>query len=109
MNWYTHQVLGWIYHHMIYHKNHSTCYYLTSTSELESTSSATFFFDTKFVLCKDRHLHIPKHRMPDSEEETPPVSYEMKVSASVHVTNDLVKMTFAPNKISKCKKKKQIL
>ena len=52
---------------VIYCENHNMCYYFTDTSELQSASIATFPFGTKFVLCKERPLHMQK---PKSQEGT---------------------------------------
>ena len=44
----------------IYHENHNKCYLFTDNSELKLAHLSTFLFDTKFVICRDRHLHIQK-------------------------------------------------
>ena len=82
------------------------CDYFTNISEFKSAPIATFPFDT-FVLCKDRHLHIPKYRMPNCKEETPPIGHKMEVSTSICAINvsDENEM-FDLNDISKHKEKK---
>ena len=41
------------------------------TSKLKLAPSFTFPFDMKFVMCKDRHLHIPITNVNISDDETP--------------------------------------
>ena len=56
------------------------------------------------------YLHIPKYRTWNCEEETHPLSYKMKMSASIDAKNNSDENEmFVLNEISKYKKKKKIL
>ena len=44
--------------YIICQENHNKCYSFTDTIELKSAALSTFLFNIKFVICKDRHLHI---------------------------------------------------
>ena len=46
--------------YVICYENHNKCYDFTDINTLKSAPLCTFLFDTKFILCKDRHWHIPK-------------------------------------------------
>ena len=48
---------------ILYHENHNKCYFFTDISELKSTTLSTFPSSTKFVICKNRHLHVPKNKV----------------------------------------------
>ena len=44
----------------IYHENHDKCFLFTHISKLKSASISALPSSTKFVICKDIHLHVPK-------------------------------------------------
>ena len=55
--------------YVIYHENHNKFYFFTDTSELKLAPLSTFLFCTELLLCKDRHLHVPKNKVQISEDE----------------------------------------
>ena len=55
--------------YVICHENHNKYYFFTDTSELKSIPLSTFP-STKCVICKDRHLHVPKNKLKISEDES---------------------------------------
>ena len=57
--------------HVIYHENHNKCYIFTDISKLKLAYLSTFPSSTKykFVMCKDRHLNVPK-KVEISEDES---------------------------------------
>ena len=59
---------------VIYHENHNKCYYFIDTSKLRSATLATFPFGTKFVLYKDRHLHVLHSRLHNVDLDSAQVS-----------------------------------
>ena len=77
---------------VIYHENkHNKCYFFTDTGELMSAPLSTFPFRTKIVICKDRHLHIPKPKLEVAKNEslhsrtdTPNISYVNEGKDKVH-------------------------
>ena len=77
--------------YLIYHKHHNKCYFFTDTGKLNSAPLSTFPFKTKFVICKDRHLHITKHKLEVSEHEslhngrdTPNIRYANESKGKIH-------------------------
>ena len=54
----------------------------------EISNLSTFPFDTKFVICKDRHLHIPKPNLENPEEESPSSSSETSALTTAHKTSN---------------------
>ena len=55
----------------IYHGFYNKCYFFTHTYKLKLVTLSIFPFDTKSVICKDRHLHIPKPNVGISEDDSP--------------------------------------
>ena len=56
--------------YVIYPQNFNKCDFLTDTNELKSAPFSIFPFSTKFVTCKDRHLHISKSKLEISKNES---------------------------------------
>ena len=71
----------------MYHENYNKFYSFTDTSEHKSAPLSTFAFVTKFVLCKDRHIHIPKFTL-KPKGDSPSPSNVMNVPVIVHRTID---------------------
>ena len=61
--------------------------FLFDTSELKLELLSTL--DTKFVICKDRHLHTPKPNLVNLEEESLSPRSEGCVLAIKHKTMDV--------------------
>ena len=58
-------------YHLLYIMKTNKCCFFIDTSELKSASLSTFPFKAKFVVCKDRHIHIPKPNVEISDDEIP--------------------------------------
>ena len=70
--------------YVIYHKKHYKCYFFADTSEWRLAPLSTFSIDTKFVICKGRHLDIPKPNVEISDE----VSSNSEMSILVTTQNN---------------------
>ena len=55
--------------YLICHENQSKCFLVTDTGKLRLAPLSSFPFSTKFVICKGRHLHIPKPKSEVSKNE----------------------------------------
>ena len=62
--------------YIIYHEKHNKCYFFTDSSELKLALLYKFMFYTKFIIYKDRHLHIQKLNVDNFVEE----SYDLGLS-----------------------------
>ena len=56
--------------YVICHENHHKCHLITNTNELKPAPLSTFPSSTEFVICKDRHLHVPQNKVEISEDES---------------------------------------
>ena len=56
--------------YVIYNEIHNKCYFFTYTSEMKSAPISTSPSSTKFVVCKDRHLHVPRNKIDSSEDKS---------------------------------------
>ena len=54
-----------------YHNTHNKCHFMIGGSQLISAPLSSWTFSTKFVVCRDRQLHVPRLQSPIFEHDIP--------------------------------------
>ena len=71
---------------VMYHDNHYKCYIYGYKQT--KVSNFYLFLGAKFILCKERHLHIPSCSISKCEEKNPQLKCQVGISPGMHSSCD---------------------